>query len=202
MTEYGFRQDAAHSPSRSRNVDFLYKQLPYVAVLALAISGVAYTNISHQPLAGFWEFLALTIGVVCVVTEWPKVEEKQARFQLMWTQAVHWVAILVTMNIMLSSGVQQFLPSPATSLVLLMLLALGTFLAGLSLLSLQICFLGLAMAFAVPAIAWFKQSILFLGLAGVLLIGLGMAFWPRRRDNEPSTNPGEENRSSGGFSGP
>jgi len=50
----------------------------------------------------------------------------------------------------------------ASSLVLLMLLALGTFLAGINLLSVQICFLGLAMALAVPAIAWLKQSALFL----------------------------------------
>jgi len=66
----------------------------------------------------------------------------------------------------------------------LMLLALGTFLAGVNLLSLQICFLGLAMAFAVPAIAWLKQSALFLVLAAVLLIGLGITFWPHRDKND------------------
>jgi uncharacterized membrane protein YidH (DUF202 family) len=65
-----------------------------------------------------------------------------------------------------------------------MLLALGTFLAGVNLLSLQICFLGLAMAFAVPAIAWLKQSALFLVLAAVLLIGLGITVWPHRDKND------------------
>ena len=35
---------------------------------------------------------------------------------------------------------------------------------------------------AVPAIAWFKQSALFLVLAAIFLIGLGVAFWPRRTD--------------------
>ena len=104
----------------------------------------------------------------------------------MWTQALHWVAVLVAMNIMLLSGVQQLLPTPATSLVLLILLALGTFLAGLNLLSLQICFLGLAMALAVPAISWVKQSALFLVLAAVFLIGLGMTFWSRRSDAYPA----------------
>ena len=56
-----------------------------------------------------------------------------------------------------------------------MLLALGTFLAGINLLSLPICFLGLALALSVPAIAWL--------LAAVLLIGLGITFWPRRGKN-------------------
>jgi hypothetical protein len=87
------------------------------------------------------------------------------------------------MNLVQMSGFQRLLPVPATSLVLLMLLALGTFLAGINLLSVQICFLGLAMALAVPAIAWLKQSALFLLLAAVLLIGLGITFWPRGSKN-------------------
>jgi hypothetical protein len=72
-------------------------------------------------------------------------------------------AVLVVMNIMLLSGVQQFIPTPATSLVLLLLLALGTFLAGLNLSLLPICFLGAALAFAVPIISWLKLSVLFFG---------------------------------------
>ena len=65
-----------------------------------------------------------------------------------------------------------------------MLLALGAFLAGLNLSSLQICFLGVAMAVAVPAIAWLKQFALFLLLGAVLLVGLGLTFWPRCQGNE------------------
>jgi hypothetical protein len=187
VSESGLRRadleltQGANDPLRPSNkASFLYRQLPYIIALTLAIVGVAYTNISHQPLVGYWEFLALAMGLVCIITEWPKTDDKQARFRLMWTQAAHWVAILVTMNIMLLSGVQQLLPSPATSLVLLMLLALGTFLAGLNFLSLPLCFLGLALALAVPLISWLKQSALFFILAAVLVIGLGMIFWPRQ----------------------
>jgi hypothetical protein len=86
---------------------------------------------------------------------------------------------------MLVSGVQQLLPTPATGLVLLTLLALGTFLAGVSLLSPQIAFLGLAMGAAVPAISWLKQSIFFFLLGAVLLIGLAIAFW-LRQDTRPA----------------
>ena len=175
------RNDGTESHStHSGVVHFLWQQLPYIAALVLAIAGVAYTNASHQPLVRYWEFLALAIGVVCVINKWPEIDGKQARWRLIWTQALHWVAVLVTMNIMLVSGVQQLLPTPATSLVLLMLLALGTFLAGVSLLSLQIAFLGLAMGVTVPAISWLQQSIIFFLLGAVLLIGLGITFWLRQ----------------------
>ena len=169
---------------------FLWQQLPYVVALVLAIAGVAYTNVSHQPLVGYWEFLALAIGVVCVITKWPEVDGKEAQLRLIWTQALHWVAVLVTMNIILVSGVQQLLPTPATSLVLLTLLALGTFLAGVGLLSLQISFLGLAMGVAVPAISWLQQSVIFFLLGAVLLIGLGLTFW-LRKDRRPRSAPAD-----------
>lgn len=172
-----------HSFSKAH---FLRSQLPFLAILTLTIAGVAYTNMSHRPLAGYWEFLAIVMGVVCVVTEWEELDDKQARFRLMWTQALHWVAVLVAMNVMLLSGVQQLLPVAATSLVLLILLSLGTFLAGLNLLSLRISFLGLAMALAVPTISWIKQSALLLILVAVFLVGVAMTFWSRWSDTDHS----------------
>jgi hypothetical protein len=171
---------ADDAPRESRKLSFLRGKLAYIVVLALAVAGVAYTNVSQRPLIGYWEFLTLATGVLCVVSEWENAGDRDARLRLMWTQVLHWAAILVTMNILLLSAVQNLLPAPAMSLVLLTLLALGTFLAGVNFLSLQICFLGLAMALAVPAIAWLKQSALLFALAAVFLIGLGVAFWPRQ----------------------
>ena len=119
MSEIKLPQDAARpSGGASSYASFLYRRLPHIVVLVLAISGVAYTNISHQPLVGYWEFLTLAMAVVCVVTEWAKVGDRHARWQLILKQALHWGAILVAMNIMLLAGVQQFMPAPATGLVL------------------------------------------------------------------------------------
>jgi hypothetical protein len=190
MSEIETERNDSTESSRARSgvVHFLWQQLPYIVALVLAIAGVAYTNASHQPLVRYWEFLALAIGVVCVVNKWPEIDGKEARWRLIWTQALHWVAVLVTMNIMLVSGVQTLLPTPATSLVLLILLALGTFLAGISLLSLQIGFLGLAMGLAVPAISWLQQSIIFFLLGAALLIGLGITFW-LSQDRRPRATP-------------
>jgi hypothetical protein len=168
---------AESSQRRSIVVHFLWQQLPYIVALGLAIAGVAYTNASHQPLIRYWEFLALAIGVVCVINKWPEIDGKQAR-----------------MNIMLVSGVQQLLPTPATSLVLLILLALGTFLAGISLLSLQIAFLGLAMGLAVPAISWLQQSVIFFLLGAVLLIGLGITFWLSQAPRPRATPAGSKSQ--------
>ena len=115
---------------------------PYLLVLALALAGVAYSNMSQKPLAGYWELLALITGGVCIFTEWAKIDDKRARIRLAWTVS-HGIAVLVAMNIMLLAGVQQLLPAPATSLVLLILLALGSFLGWG-----QSCFVGTVFSWA------------------------------------------------------
>jgi len=161
----------------------LRRQVPYLLVMALALACVAYTNTSHQPPAGYWELLAVMTGGVSIYKEWSRLADKQARFRLVWTQAVHWLAVIVTMNIMLLTGVQRLLPAPATSLVLLVLLALGTFLAGLNLASLEMCFLGLVLALAVPMISWVKQSLLLIILVAVFVVGIGLTIWLSRKES-------------------
>ena len=104
MTELDASSGHAEDHSASK-IGLVGRQLPFLAILALAIGGVAYTNISRRPLVGYWEFLAIVMGIVCVVTQWSEFEDKRARFRLMWTQALHWLAVLVTMNVMLLSVV-------------------------------------------------------------------------------------------------
>jgi hypothetical protein len=159
----------------------LLHNLPYIVALALAIFGVAYSSFTGSAINGYWEILAIATGIVCVLTGWPKAPDRPARLKLIWTQAAHWVTILVAMNLVLLQGVQQVLPIQATGLVLMLLLGIGTFLAGIHLLSLRICFLGFAMAMAIPGMTWLKQASLLLALGGVAVAGLAVAFWPRGR---------------------
>lgn len=157
----------------------LFRNLPFIIALALAIFGVAYSNFSGHTINGYWEFLAIAIGIVCVITAWPNAPDRQTRFKLIWMQAVHWTTILVAMNLLLLQGFQLVLPVQASGLVLLLLLGVGAFLAGVYLMSLRICFLGFAMAMSIPAMTWLKQASLLLVLAGVAIAGLAIAFWPR-----------------------
>jgi hypothetical protein len=158
---------------------FLIRQLPYLAVLALAIFGVAYSNFSGHPINGYWEFLAIATGLLCIFLRWPTAPDRETRLRLVWTQVAHWTAVIVAMNLVLLQGFQQMMPVQAAGLVLMLLLGLGTVLAGIGLSSLRICFLGLAMALSIPAMTWLKQASLLLLLAGVGIAGLAVAFWPR-----------------------
>ncbi|WP_024879521.1 hypothetical protein [Methylosinus sp. LW3] len=183
MNDYSVAPEFGEQAVAARAGAWLKRKAPYLIVLGLAIFGVAYTSLVQQPLYGYWEFLGVAIGVACVAIGWRQAPDRQARFILARTQALHWAAFLVAMNIVLWPSVNSFLNAPATGLALLLLLALGTFVAGIQV-SFDIAVLGLAMAVAVPAIAWFKQSALFLILAVIVLGALAAAFW--RRGGEAS----------------
>ena len=62
MSEPELTKRADDPPRDSRRASFLRRKLAYIAVLALAVAGVAYTNVSQRPLIGYWEFLALATG--------------------------------------------------------------------------------------------------------------------------------------------
>jgi hypothetical protein len=191
MSEREGAQNAAGPLAHPRIARLWLRELPYIAVLAFTILGVAYTSVSHEPLLGYWEVLAVATGVVCVTTGWLRIHDPKARFRMVWTQALHWLAFLAAMNIVLFANVQLTLTATATGLTLLMLLALGTFVAGVHV-SWHICVLGIIMAFCVPAIAWLAQSALFLVLGVVALIGIGVTFWWHLSDRHTSKVPGEE----------
>jgi hypothetical protein len=59
MSEANLPQRQVDTAGWTLREGFLLRQLPYIAVLVLAIAGVAYTNIANQPLVGYWEFLLI-----------------------------------------------------------------------------------------------------------------------------------------------
>ena len=72
---------------------------------------------------------------------------------------------------------QRIFSAGATGLTIFTLLALGTFTAGVQVMSWQVCLLGLIMALGIPAIAWVENSaLIFVLLAGVV-VGIGVVVW-------------------------
>lgn len=164
----------------SRNlprVSFWIRELPFSLVLILTILGVAYTSFLKQPILVYWEILAPVIGLICIGAGWPSAADKNARLRLIGTQALHWIAFLLVMNMMLLPSVQRILNTSATGLAVLTLLALGTFTAGVHVLSWQVCLLGFIMALCVPAAAWIEASALIVVLIAAAVLGIGVVLW-------------------------
>jgi hypothetical protein len=163
---------------------FLIRDWPYLAMLALALFGVAYTSIARQSMTTYWIVLAPFYGVICVITRWRYIEGNPLRWQLIRTEALHWLAVIFAMSIVLVANVKQQMSSDASALVLLTLLALGTFTAGVHVAAWRICVVGVVLAVAVPAIAWLDQATLLLLLIATALVAIFVLYFMYKRQNQ------------------
>ena len=169
--------DPGNVSIKAHHASIFIRELPFSLVLILTIIGVAYTTVLKQPIIVYWELLAPVIALLCIGAGWRSANDKTAQFRLIGTQALHWVAFLLVMNMMLLPSVQKILNASATGLSILTLLALGTFTAGVHVLSWQVCLLGLIMALCVPAAAWIEASALIVVLIAAAALAIGAVFW-------------------------
>ncbi len=165
------------APHELRHPSFWIRELPFTGVLILTIAGVAYTSFSKTPIVGYWEILAPIIALVCVGAGWQEAGDKTGRLRLVVTQALHWFAFLLVMNMLLLTSVQRVFTAQTTALAIFTLLALGTFTAGVQVLSWQVCLLGLIMALGIPAIAWIENSALIAVLVVGAVVGVAAVLW-------------------------
>jgi hypothetical protein len=105
--------------------------------------------------------------------------------RLVWTQALHWGAVLLAMHLMFVADVSRMMNADASALAALTVLALGTFTAGVHIAAWRICLVGIALGVGVPAIAWLEQSTLLLLLVFVVLVAVTAPFfWHDKRESK------------------
>ena len=168
---------ATTSPTRRKHTSFWLYELPFSLVLVLTIFGVAYETFSRQPIKQYWEILTPFLVLICIGAGWQNASDGAARWRLVVTQVLHWLAFLIVINMMLLPTVQRNFSANATGLAVFTLLSLGTFTAGVHLLSWQVCLLGLIMALGIPALAWVENSALFFLLIAAGVLGILAVLW-------------------------
>jgi hypothetical protein len=162
-------------------------------MLALALLGVAYTSVTRRPITLYWFALAPFIGFVCVLTRWSAVKTREGRLHMVWTQVLHWGAVLAAMNLLYVADVGQMMSTDTRALYVLTLLALGAFTAGVHIGSWRICLVGVILALGVPAIAWLEQVALLLALGVVIAIGIAAPLvWRYTKDPAVPENSAPE----------
>jgi hypothetical protein len=154
---------------RSKFYSFLRRDWPYLLMLALALAGVARTSIGPSSMASYWVVLAPVFGIICIAEHWRDVEGPQAHWQLIRTQALHWIAVMLAMYLVFMTSVNRIMNADADALTVLAVLALGTFTAGIHANGWRICVVGAVLGLATPAIAWLETSTVLILLVLVLL---------------------------------
>ncbi|MEW5420753.1 hypothetical protein [Amorphus sp. 3PC139-8] len=160
---------------------FLLRELPYLAILLLMLAGVGYATFNMQPMGAYWDFVAVCNCVACIYVGWHYAADRKERFRLVGTQILHWGAFLTIMILLYLPTVQSDAASDITGLFVMLLLALGTFVAGVHTLSWRMALNGVILALFVPVVAWVDRLafVLLFAAVAVLVIGLFAFLWHR-----------------------
>ena len=166
---------AAQPPTRSWG-RAIVAEAPYLLMLLAGLGGVAYAGASDTPNLIYWQVLAPVFGLLCIAAGWNAAAGRGQRIRLIWTQAAHWAAFLAAMLLLFLPSVRGVVNDNATEIGLLLLLGLGTFVAGVHAGSWRIIAVGAALTATVPAVAVLQQSAMLIAGGGLLAVLVGAAF--------------------------
>lgn len=165
----------APAPGRSWG-RILLAEAPYIAMLIAGFFGVAWVGGSEQPNLLYWKILTPIFGLLCIVAGWTNSGSSGGRTRLIWTQGLHWAAFLMAMMLLFAPSVRGVVNDNATEIGLLLLLGLGTFVAGVHAGSWRIMAVGAVLGASVPAVAVMQQSVMLIAGGGLVVVLCAVAF--------------------------
>jgi hypothetical protein len=160
--------------------------IPFIAMLLMALVGVVF----RLPVT-YWGILIPVFAIISGTEGWKHFITRRERYALVLGVALNWCALMLAMYLLYNDGVKGVLNANATSLAMMVLLALGTFVAGVQTRVWQICAVGGALFLAVPALGWLDQSPLLLVAGTCVIIALvGFVWWVTQRRLGPPARLG------------
>ncbi len=170
-----------HAPSRFSAREFLLRDWPYIAMLILALIGVALASITLDPMTTYWQVLVPLFAAVCVWTRLRDSQQQKLLWRLIRIEALHWGAVLLAMQLAYVPDVARILNANALALMMLTILALGTFTAGAQIGAWRISVVGVVLGLGVPFVAWLDRATLLITLLAVALAALGSFMYLHHR---------------------
>jgi hypothetical protein len=162
-------------------------EIIFIILIVLSLIGVGITDISPKDSSWYWFAMVLIFGGTCMVTEWSRAQEKGYSWtSLFLTQVLHWGSLFVSVQIVFLLLDTGRLDNENTGLIILLMLGLVTFLAGIHI-GWRFCLVGIFLGFAVLASAFLEQLkfMWVMLLIGIVLI-IFTFFWARHTANHPN----------------
>lgn len=167
----------APTPTPRRSGGHFLANLPFIAMFALALVGIFL-----RLQVAYWVVLTPIFCVISVAEGWRSLMTPRERVRFVAELAMTWCALLLAIYLLFNSGVTGVMNVSASSLAMVILLALGTFISGVQARVWQICAVGAALFVAVPALGWLDQSLMLVaGVGFLVLASIGVAWWVSQR---------------------
>ncbi len=148
-----------------------------ILLVLLDIVGIAITDFAPRSSHWYWLAMVVVTGIACITMEWARSRETGLRVAaIIKNEALIWLSVLFAVNTVYFLLHAGRLDSENTGLIILLILALATFLAGLRL-SWRLCLLGvllwgaLIMATYLEEFIWIVLLVVLAATATLYFLG-------------------------------
>jgi hypothetical protein len=176
---------ATTAPSaRDRLGGIVYHLGLYIFMLVWSVIGLFFTHLDPRYSVLFWEATTIVFAVIAIGRV--LAAGGTGRYRLALKQVAHWGAFLGSMLLLHARQVTEVLNDNSLAIVMLLLLALATFLDGLYV-DWRFCVVGVLLGVGVLVVATLANAILVLLL--LLVAAVGVLYFLRhlgRREPEPA----------------
>nr|WP_294529710.1 hypothetical protein [uncultured Rhodopila sp.] len=156
---------------------FLLVDSPYILMLLAALGGISWRAFYGQPILGYWQILLFAFAALSIWAGLARARTSRQVYGLVWTQVLHWAAFYAAMLVLASTSVRAELDDNAISDLILTMLALALFLAGVHGRAWRLSVVGIILGAAIPAVTWFQTSSTLIGFCGVVFVVVLLAFF-------------------------
>ena len=143
------------------------------AMLALAFVGIAASDVSGTGSQTYWTILAVAFGIASYGLQWIHAGRDFGRTRGALAMAAHWIGVLAAVELVYLFIAAGRLTNADAGLLNGLVLALGTFLAGVHG-GWRLAVIGAAIGSATIAVAWMEQYLWV--LLGLAVLALGALF--------------------------
>jgi hypothetical protein len=173
----GSKSEPPAERKRRGFIGFVFAELPYILILLAALGGTSYRAFYGQPILGYWKVLLIAFAVLCMWAGLTHAKTSRQVYALIWTQVLHWAAFYAAVIVLATSSVRAELDDDAISTLILTLLALALFLAGVHARAWRLGVVGIVLGLTVPAVTWLQTSATFISFCAAAFVVVVLAFF-------------------------
>lgn len=130
-----------------------------IVLIVLSIIGVGVTDFSPAVSHWYWLAMVVVFGLGCILIEWDRAKaEGRDKFVIMRKQLLHWLGLLLAVQLVYLLLHAGRLDNENTGLVILLLLALTAFASGVHL-GWRLCVVGVLLGLALIMATYLEEFI-------------------------------------------
>jgi hypothetical protein len=147
-------------------------EIVIIVLIALSIIGIGITDFSPADSYKYWVAMVPIFCGACLILEWSRVRGKGYKWTtILRTQLLHWVGLLVAVRLVFEMLHKGRLDNENTGLVILLLLALSIFLAGIHL-GWRLCLVGGFLGLALVAATYLEEYVWILVIIAAVILAI------------------------------